>query len=109
MTQMNEMTMTDRATTVSDAGDSTLSRRAFLTATGALAVTLAAPAQWAAAKETSIRPPLKGDQLSSYISLESDGTVIAYYGKIDGGQGLGTSIAQMVAEELDVDFERVRV
>jgi len=35
--------------------------------------------------------------------------VLAYYGKIDGGQGLGTSIAQMVAEEIDVPFERVRV
>src|SRR6185436_17436373 len=33
----------------------------------------------------------------------------AYYGKIDGGQGLGTSIAQMVGEEIDVAFERVRV
>ena len=35
--------------------------------------------------------------------------MIAYYGKIDGGQGLGTSIAQMVAEEIDVAYERVRV
>ena len=35
--------------------------------------------------------------------------MLAYYGKIDGGQGLGTSIAQMVAEEIDVAFEHVRV
>ena len=55
------------------------------------------------------RPPLTGDQLSSYITIEADGTVMAYYGKIDGGQGLGTSIAQMVAEEIDVPFERVRI
>src|SRR4029079_5729424 len=32
-----------------------------------------------------------------------------FYGKIDGGQGLGTSIAQMVAEEIDVPLERVRI
>ena len=57
----------------------------------------------------AMRPPLTGDQLSSYITIEADGTVVAYYGKIDGGQGLGTSIAQMVAEEIDVPFERVRV
>jgi nicotinate dehydrogenase subunit B len=89
-----------------------LDRRAFLAASGALVVTLAAgmgePAE-AAVHGAATRPPLKGDQLSSYISIERDGTVVAYYGKIDGGQGLGTSIAQMVAEEIDVPFERVRI
>ncbi len=35
--------------------------------------------------------------------------MIAYYGKIDGGQGLETSVAQLVAEEIDVPWERVRV
>src|SRR5439155_18412344 len=55
------------------------------------------------------RPPVTGDQLDSYITIDADGTVVAYYGKIDGGQGLGTAIAQMVAEEIDVPFERVRV
>src|SRR5262245_43708893 len=87
-----------------------LSRRAFLVASGALVVTLADTPAWSdAANGTSARPPLTGDQLSSYIAIEADGTVVAYYGKIDGGQGLGTAIAQMVAEEIDVPFERVRV
>jgi CO/xanthine dehydrogenase Mo-binding subunit len=74
-------------------------------------VTLAARADFAhaALNGAATRPPLTGDQLSSYLSIEPDGTVVAYYGKIDGGQGLGTSIAQMVAEEIDVPFERVRV
>jgi nicotinate dehydrogenase subunit B len=89
---------------------SSLSRRAFLAGSGALVVTLAdAPAGAASANCAAARPPLTGDQLSSYISIETDGTVVAYYGKIDGGQGLGTAIAQMVAEEIDVPFERVRV
>ena len=52
---------------------------------------------------------MRPDKLSSYISIDPDGTVIAYYGKIDGGQGLETSIAQLVAEEIDVPWERVRV
>src|SRR5262249_60768615 len=87
-----------------------LSRRAFLAASGALVVTLADTPAWSApANGTSARPPLTGDQLSSYITIETDGAVVAYYGKIDGGQGLGTAIAQMVAEEIDVPFERVRV
>src|SRR5215469_2502463 len=88
----------------------TLSRRAFLAASGALVVTLTGPESAHPAQNgAATRPPLAGDQLSSYLSIEPDGTVIAYYGKIDGGQGLGTSIAQMVAEEIDVPFERVRI
>jgi len=88
-----------------------LSRRAFLSTSGALVVTLVAPADWADAVTNGVttRPPLKGDQLSSYITIDPDGAVVAYYGKIDGGQGLGTAIAQMVAEEIDVPYERVRV
>lgn len=87
----------------------TLNRRAFLSSSGALIVTLAAPADRAEANAVAARPPLKGDQLSSYISIDADGSVVAYYGKIDGGQGLGTAIAQMVAEEIDVAYDRVRV
>src|SRR3989442_4057407 len=87
-----------------------LSRRAFLAASGALVVTLTESPAWSASGNgAATRPPLAGDALSSYITIETDGTVVAYYGKIDGGQGLGTAIAQMVAEEIDVPFERVRV
>src|SRR5215510_14132110 len=91
--------------------DSQISRRAFLSTTSALVVSLASPGEWseASANTQATRPPLKGDQLSSYITIEPDGSVVAYYGKIDGGQGLGTAIAQMVAEEIDVPYERVKV
>ncbi len=90
---------------------SALSRRAFLSATGALVVALAAPAELAAAGDPRPfgRSVVRPDKLSSYISIEPDGTVVAYYGKIDGGQGLETSIAQLVAEEIDVPWERVRM
>src|SRR5262249_56931497 len=55
------------------------------------------------------KPPLTPDQLSSYIAVNADGTVLAFYGKIDGGQGLHIAIAQIVAEELDVPFRAVKV
>ena len=55
------------------------------------------------------RPPLVPDQLSSYIAINADGTVSAFFGKMDMGQGLYVSIGQMVAEELDVPFEPVTV
>jgi nicotinate dehydrogenase subunit B len=96
---------------ITSSESASLDRRAFLAASGALVVTLAAPAGFAQAalNGAATRPPLTGDQLSSYITIEPDGTVLAYYGKIDGGQGLGTAIAQMVAEEIDVPFENVQV
>jgi nicotinate dehydrogenase subunit B len=86
------------------------SRRAFVSSTGALIVTVAT-SDWVAAatSEAGAKPSLKPDRLDSYIAIEKDGTITAYYGKIDGGQGLGTSIAQMVAEEFDVPLERVHV
>ena len=49
------------------------------------------------------------DQLSSYIAINADGSVSAFFGKMDMGQGLYVSIGQMVAEELDVPFDRVTV
>jgi nicotinate dehydrogenase subunit B len=45
------------------------------------------------------KPPLTPDQLSSYIAINADGSVTAYFGKIDAGQGLHVAIGQMVAEE----------
>src|ERR1700682_5029042 len=86
------------------------SRRAFLSSTGALIVTVAT-SDWvaAAASEAGAKPSLKPDQLDSYIAIDKDGTITAYYGKIDGGQGLGTSIPQMIAEEFDVSLDRVHL
>jgi CO/xanthine dehydrogenase Mo-binding subunit len=86
-----------------------LSRRAFLSSTGALVVTLAATDWSAVAAPGAAKPPLKPDLLDSYIAVERDGTVTVFFGKIDGGQGLETAMAQMVAEEIEVPFERVHV
>jgi len=61
-----------------------------------------APRPWAEAK-----PALTPDQLSSYVAVNADGTVAAYFGKMDMGHGLTTAIAQIVAEELDVPFKAV--
>src|ERR1043166_2477307 len=84
-----------------------ISRRAFLAVSGALVVGFVLETDALAAE--SVKPSLTPDQLDSYLAVEPDGTVIVFYGRIDGGQGLETSIAQMVAEELDVPFEQVRV
>lgn len=43
------------------------------------------------------------------IRVEADGSVTAFSGKIEFGQGIRTAFAQLVANELDVPVERVRV
>ena len=43
------------------------------------------------------------------IRIEPDGSVTAFSGKIEFGQGIRTAFAQLVANELDVPVERVHV
>jgi nicotinate dehydrogenase subunit B len=88
------------------------SRRAFLAASGALVVTIAAPPGWqdsAFAQAASGTKSLAPDQLDSWIAIDKQGRVTAFFGKIDGGQGVDAAVAQIVAEELDVPFARVAV
>ena len=58
---------------------------------------------------SATKPPLTPDQLSSYLAVNADGTVSAYFGKMDMGQGLSIAIRQMAAEELDVPFGRMKL
>ena len=46
--------------------------------------------------------------LSRWVSFPRPGVVVIGYGKVEFGQGTGTALAQIGAEELDVDFARVR-
>src|SRR5512132_1292839 len=47
--------------------------------------------------------------LEERIRIEPDGSLTAFSGKIEFGQGIRTAFAQLVANELDVAVERVRV
>ena len=87
-------------------------RRAFLSSAGALTVSVLAPGvAWAADSSdlTAQKPPLKPDELASYIGINSDGGAVAYLGKMDCGQGTDIGVLQMVAEELDLPPERVSI
>jgi nicotinate dehydrogenase subunit B len=94
---------------------SAFSRRSLLKGTGALVVSVGAPLGLDAllaidtAYAQGAKPPLMPDQLSSYIAINADGTVSAFFGKMDMGHGLFVAIGQMVAEELDVPFKAVTV
>ncbi|HEX5994085.1 MAG TPA: molybdopterin cofactor-binding domain-containing protein [Jiangellales bacterium] len=48
-------------------------------------------------------------RLSTWISLDEPGRITVRVGKVELGQGILTALAQIVAEELDVDLSRVTV
>jgi CO/xanthine dehydrogenase Mo-binding subunit len=47
--------------------------------------------------------------LDSWIRIDADGTVTAFTGKSELGQGFKTAFQQIAAEELDVSFESLKV
>ena len=47
------------------------------------------------------------DDFNAYLRIGEDGRVACYSGKIEMGQGNTTALAQMLAEELEVPFDRV--
>lgn len=81
-----------------------LSRRGFLV-TGAAGLTLAfaipggaRPAAGAAAFEPN-----------AWLTIASDGAITVHVTKAEMGQGIGTALAQIVAEELEADWKDVRI
>ena len=88
-----------------------LHRRAFLKGAGALIVGFRmaddpAQAQFGIAPLAGSPP---GDQVDSWIAIGADGSITAYSGKEELGQGIATAQQQLVAEELSVPFERVKL
>ena len=87
-------------------------RRDFLKSAGALIVSFrmlggnAAKAQFAQAPLPGA-PPI--DQVDSWLAIGADGSITAFSGKEELGQGISTAQQQLVAEELSVPFDRVKL
>jgi nicotinate dehydrogenase subunit B len=47
------------------------------------------------------------DRIDSWLAVKADGGVTCFTGRVDLGTGVRTALAQIVADELDVDLERV--
>src|ERR1700754_2967165 len=47
--------------------------------------------------------------LSSWVKISAEGHVVVSPGKVEIGQGIVTALAQIAADELDVDMSRVRM
>src|ERR1700722_6738606 len=53
--------------------------------------------------------PAEGKEDELFLALDAKGEVTGFNGHVDLGTGIRTALAQIVAEELDVPFERVRM
>lgn len=51
----------------------------------------------------------RNPQLDDWLQFNEDGTLTVFTGKVEIGQGLRTALAQIVAEELDIDVSRIQV
>src|SRR2546428_10625005 len=83
-----------------------INRRTFLKTSGALVVT------FSLAPESLFSQRLDGassNQLDGWLSVNADGSVTAFTGKCELGQGLYTAQTQLVAEELSVPLNRVKL
>jgi len=90
------------------------SRRDFLKASGVLVVSFSAAATIESL--AIVQGPFDTHQshidparLDSWLAIASDGTVTAYTGKCDFGQGMYTVQTQLVAEELCVPLDSVKL
>src|SRR5216683_3171701 len=96
-----------------------LDRRRVLAGGGALIVSFSLTEAFAqdqtapaAAPAPAQNPPgsLKGAPfLDSWIRIDADGSITAFTGKAELGQGFKTAFQQIAAEELDVPFESLKV
>jgi len=91
-----------------------VSRRDFLKTSGALIVSfstasLAEPLAFVQGPFDTHASHIDPGKLDSWIAVSSDGTITAYTGKCDFGQGMFTVQTQLVAEELCVSLDRVKL
>jgi CO/xanthine dehydrogenase Mo-binding subunit len=102
----------------------TLSRRTFLKGSGLLVVSVGAaavagpfaaavgaqaaglPGQSAQGATAGPYPDPNFRQLDSWIVIHENNTATFYVGKTDCGQGTGTAFRQMMADELDIAYDK---
>ncbi|MHC5306508.1 xanthine dehydrogenase family protein molybdopterin-binding subunit [Bartonella sp. LJL80] len=88
-------------------------RRRFLQLGGILLVSNALPTIFqqgkalAADASTTASLDIPLDRVSSFIAIGADGKVTAFNGHVDLGTGTRTALAQIIADELSVDFADV--
>lgn len=82
-----------------------IDRREFLQSTGALMICFSA----SACSDDKTSGVSGNVQFGDRLSVDARGFVELLMGKVELGQGIGTALAQIAAEELGVAFERLRL
>ena len=89
-----------------------LGRRSFFKSVGA-GIVVALMVERALAQQESGRRRAGGGRtpqdVGAWLHIAEDGTVTAYTGKVEVGQNIRTSLAQVIAEELRVPVDSVRM
>ncbi|HEY2228515.1 MAG TPA: molybdopterin cofactor-binding domain-containing protein [Xanthobacteraceae bacterium] len=85
-----------------------IARRDLLKGGGYLLVVCALPGSLRAAESEGPWPrTIPDDRIDSWLAVKADGGVTCFTGRVDLGTGTRTALAQIVADELDVDLDRV--
>ncbi|MGA8903066.1 molybdopterin cofactor-binding domain-containing protein, partial [Bradyrhizobium sp.] len=77
------------------------------TLTGSAGTVMAQPQK--AAVPAAPSKPLMLTEVDSFLTIDTDGAVTVYSGKVDLGTGVKTALTQIVADELDVPMSSVRI
>jgi nicotinate dehydrogenase subunit B len=86
-----------------------LNRRDFLKLTGGIVIFFTVGGSIAVAQDGSRSGRGSPGDFNAYLRIGEDGRVTCFTGKIEMGQGIITSLAQMLADELDVDLESIQM
>ncbi|HXZ02269.1 MAG TPA: molybdopterin cofactor-binding domain-containing protein [Stellaceae bacterium] len=87
-----------------------LTRRGFGQALGALTIAFSLAPHGSAAEGVKLPGSLAANPLlDAWLRINPDGTVTVFTGKVELGQGILTAFAQIVADELDIVPERIRL
>ena len=88
---------------------SLVSRREFVAQGGLLVVgfAMSRSLRFVPGEASAGALPPAANELDSWLTVAADGSVTVFSGKVELGTGVSTALRQIVAEELDVPFDRI--
>ncbi|SEL13131.1 xanthine dehydrogenase family protein molybdopterin-binding subunit [Parapedobacter koreensis] len=100
----------DKSTTATLENTATITRRNFFRLLGggvAVVVSQSCIYGWADSPAVGKDLTVDDDSIAAWIHIHEDGKVSVFTGKVEVGQNIRTSLAQVVAEELFVSIQRI--
>jgi isoquinoline 1-oxidoreductase subunit beta len=86
-----------------------VSRRDFVATTGVVTAGLVLGVRLTSARSPRGTPTVKSFAPNAFLQIQSDGTITVWVSRAEMGQGVLTTMAMLVAEELEVEWSSVRV